>query len=33
MNQDDFFDLAEALSERLERDVRRYPQELKEEEA
>ena len=30
MNQDDFFDLAQELSERLERDVRRYPQEIKE---
>ncbi len=33
MNLDDGLDLAEQLSERLERDVRRYPQELKEDEA
>ena len=32
MNQDDYFDWADRLSEELERDVRRYPQELKEEE-
>ena len=32
MNQDDYLDWADRLSEELERDVRRYPQELKEEE-
>ena len=32
MNQDDYLDWADWLSEALEREVRRYPQELKEEE-
>ena len=32
MNQDDYLDWADWLSEELERDVRRYPEELKEEE-
>lgn len=32
MNQDDYLDWTDRLSEELERDVRRYPQELKEEE-